>query len=65
MTLARREMAMTLATVFTKYDLYRGQAGPTLELYDTYRSRDIDVNADYIIPIPAKGSKGLQVKIRN
>ena len=65
MTLARREMAMTLATLFTKYDLYRGQQGPTLELYDTYRSRDIDVNADYIIPIPAKGSKGLQVKIRN
>ncbi|GAB1191744.1 hypothetical protein APSETT444_000926 [Aspergillus pseudonomiae] len=65
MTLARREMAMTLATLFTKYDLYRGQPGPTLELYDTYRSRDIDVNADYIIPIPAKGSKGLQVKIRN
>ncbi|KNG85596.1 hypothetical protein ANOM_007237 [Aspergillus nomiae NRRL 13137] len=65
MTLARREMAMTLATLFTKYDLYRGQSGPTLELYDTYRSRDIDVNADYIIPIPAKGSKGLQVKIRN
>jgi hypothetical protein len=65
MTLARREMAMTLATLFMKYDLYRGQPGPTLELYDTYRSRDIDVHADYIIPIPAKGSKGLQVKIRN
>lgn len=65
MMLARREMAMTLATLFMKYDLYRGQPGPTLELYDTYRSRDIDVNADYIIPTPAKGSKGLQVKVRN
>ncbi|OQE88987.1 hypothetical protein PENNAL_c0015G00095 [Penicillium nalgiovense] len=65
MTLARREMAMVLATLFTKYDLYRGQPGPTLELYETDRSRDIDVNADYIIPIPTKGSKGLRVRVRD
>jgi hypothetical protein len=65
MALARREMAMSLASIFTKYDLYRGQPGPTLELYDTERERDIDAHADYIIPVPAKGSKGVQVKVRN
>ena len=65
MTLARREMAMTLASIFSKYDVYRGQAGPTLELYNTERKRDIDANSDYIIPVPSKGSKGLQIKIRD
>ena len=65
MTLARREMAMTLATIFLKYDIYRAQDGPTLELYDTKRKRDIDADSDYIIPVPTKGSLGLRVKIRN
>ena len=65
MTLARREMAMTLACIFSKYDVYRGQARPSLELYHTDRKRDVDANSDYIIPIPAKGSKGLQIKIRD
>ena len=65
MTLARREMAMTLATIFLRYDVYRGQAGPTLELYETTRARDIDADSDYIIPVPKKGSMGLRVKIRN
>jgi len=65
MALARREMALILASIFLKYDLYRGQkVGPTLELYETERARDIDANSDYIIPVPAKGSKGLRVKIR-
>jgi cytochrome P450 len=65
MTLARREMAIVLASLFLKYDVYRGQKGPTLELYDTIRARDIDANLDYIIPLPAKGSLGLRVRIRN
>ncbi|KAI1495097.1 cytochrome P450 [Biscogniauxia mediterranea] len=67
MTLARREMAIILSTIFLKWDVYDGSPGqgPTLELYDTERARDIDANGDYIIPVPAKGSKGLQVKIRN
>jgi hypothetical protein len=66
MTLARREMAIILATLLLRWDVYDGRPGPrpTMELYDTLRARDIDANADYIIPIPAKGSKGLQVKIR-
>ncbi|KAK3985847.1 cytochrome P450 [Cladorrhinum sp. PSN332] len=65
MTLARREMAIVLASIFLKYDLYTGQSGPTLELYETERGRDIDANSDFIIPVPAKGSHGLRVKIRN
>jgi cytochrome P450 len=65
MTLARREMAMTLASIFLRYDVYQGQEGPTLELYDTERARDIDANSDYIIPVPQKGSLGLRVKIRS
>ncbi|KAE8365518.1 cytochrome P450 [Aspergillus caelatus] len=64
-TLARRELTATLATIFIKYDLYRGQQGPTLELYDTVRARDIDAAKDYITPLPAKGSLGLRVRIRN
>jgi len=60
-------MAIILATLFLKWDVYRGEPGqgPTLELYDTERARDIDANSDYIIPVPAKGSKGLRIKIRN
>ncbi|KAI0967879.1 cytochrome P450 [Xylaria arbuscula] len=65
MNLARREIAVVLATLFRKYDVYHGQTGPTLELYDTQRARDIDANHDMIIPVPAKGSKGLQVRVRN
>ncbi|KAJ3580183.1 hypothetical protein NPX13_g385 [Xylaria arbuscula] len=66
-TLARREMAIILATIFLKWDIYDGTPGQsqTLELYDTERSRDIDANADYIIPAPAASSKGLRVKVRN
>ena len=64
MNLARREMSVILAAIFLRYELYQGQSGPTLELYDTERARDIDANSDYIIPVPAKGSQGLRVKIR-
>ncbi|KAF2681567.1 cytochrome P450 CYP682H1 [Lentithecium fluviatile CBS 122367] len=65
MTLARREMAMTLASIFLRYDVYQGQKGATLELYDTERTRDIDADSDYIIPVPKMGSMGLRVKIRS
>lgn len=64
MTLARREMAIILASLFLRYEVYRGQEGRTLELFDTTRERDIDANSDYIIPVPAKGSRGLRVKVR-
>jgi hypothetical protein len=65
MTLARREMAIILASLFLRYDVYQGQEGPMLELYNTESARDIDANSDYIIPVPAKGSLGLRMKVRN
>lgn len=64
MTLARREMALVLATILLNYDLYTGQEGPTMELYDTKRARDVDAHSDYIIPLPAKGSEGVRIRFR-
>lgn len=66
MNFARQEMYIILATIVRNYNLYDRQAeGPTLELYNTTRERDIDVNRDMIIPFAAKGSHGLRVMIRN
>ncbi|KAI9664637.1 MAG: hypothetical protein M1821_006083 [Bathelium mastoideum] len=65
MNFARQEVFIILATIIRKYDLYSGQEGPTLELFDTIRERDIDVNRDMIIPFPARDSHGLRVKVRN
>jgi hypothetical protein len=65
MALANRELALTLAILFLKYDLYDGQEGPTIELYTTIRARDIDAVREFIAPFPAPGSRGLQVKFRN
>jgi hypothetical protein len=65
MNFARQEMYIILATIVRQYDIYKGQEGPTLELHDTNRARDIDVNRDMIIPFAAKGSHGLRVKVRN
>ncbi len=64
MNFARREIGIILATILNRYDLYRGQEGRTLELYDTIRERDIDANSETIVPMPAKGSRGLRVKVR-
>ncbi|KAL2130930.1 hypothetical protein VTI74DRAFT_5755 [Chaetomium olivicolor] len=64
MNFARQEMYIILATIVRNYDIYNGQEGSTLELYDTTRERDIDVNRDMIIPFPAKGSHSLRVKVR-
>lgn len=63
MNFARQEMSMVLASIIRKYDIYHGQEGPSLELFDT--ERDIDLNQDYIIPFPAKGSHGMRIKVRN
>lgn len=57
-------MGMVLGTILNRYDVYQGQEGPTLELYDTLRDRDIRANSEMIIPMPAKGSHGLRVIIR-
>lgn len=64
MTLARREMALVLSAIMIKYDIYKGQEGPTMELYETDRSRDVAAHSDYIIPIPAEGSEGVRIKFR-
>lgn len=64
MTLARREMALVLSAIMIKYDVYKGQEGPTMELYETDRSRDVAAHRDYIIPIPAEGSEGVRIKFR-
>jgi hypothetical protein len=68
MNLARQELLTIIAGIFRKYDLYDGtgkQAGPTLELYDTTRERDVNMNSDMIIPYPAKGSHGVRVMVRH
>ena len=65
MNFARREIGIILATILNRYDLYHGQEGPTLELYDTTRERDIIATSEMIVPMPAKGSCGLRVKVRN
>lgn len=65
MTLAKREMALVLASLIIKYDIYRGQEGPTMELYDTERKRDVDAHSDYIIPLPAGDSQGVRIKFRS
>ncbi|KAK8102247.1 cytochrome P450 [Apiospora sp. TS-2023a] len=40
------EMGMVLATIINRYDVYKGQEGRTLELYDTVRERDIVANSE-------------------
>ncbi|KAF2843056.1 cytochrome P450 [Patellaria atrata CBS 101060] len=68
MNLARQELFTIIAGIFRKYDLYDGtgtQTCPTLELYDTERARDVDMNSDMIIPYPAEGSHGVRVVVRH
>ena len=62
MTLARCEMALVLATMVLKYGLHQGQDRPSMKLFNTNRARDVDADSDYIIPILAKGSKGVHIK---
>ena len=68
MNLALSELYMILAGIFRRYELYDGtdkQTAPTLALYDTTRERDVDVTFDCLVPFPAKGSKGIQIKVRS
>lgn len=65
MTLARREMAIILFTLLIGYDLYDKQKkGPTMELFDTIRDRDVETPSDYIIPLAEEGSEGVRSKFR-
>ena len=66
MNLAYQEMYFVLASIFRKYDLYDENAedkGPTLQLYDTVRERDIDMAAELAVPSPEVGSEGLRIKV--
>lgn len=66
--LAYQELYLMTAAVFRKYDLYDGtgtQHGPTLALYETTRERDVDMVHDFVVPFPARGSKGVRLLIRS
>jgi cytochrome P450 len=68
LNLAYSELFMIVASIFRRYDLYDGtgkQTTPTLALYDTTWERDASVHYDYLVPFAAKGSKGIQVQVRN
>ncbi|USP82213.1 Cytochrome P450 [Curvularia clavata] len=65
--LAKREISVLLAALLVKYDVYeegKEKMGPTLQVFDTSKERDIDTNGEFIIPAPAKGSKGLRMVAR-
>jgi len=67
LNLAYSEMYMILGGIFRRFDLYDGtgkQTQPTLSLEDTEYTRDIEVQSDFLVPFPSKGSKGVQVKVR-
>lgn len=61
--LAYQELQNITAGIFRKYDAYHGQAGPTLELYET-TIKDVAMDADYITPAQVPGSQGLRIRIR-
>jgi hypothetical protein len=53
--------------LLVKYDVYEEgteKMGPTLQVFDTFKERDIDTNGEFIIPAPAKESKGLRMVAR-
>lgn len=70
--LAWQELYIIAAGVFRKYDRYdptTTAAGKevdhhTLELYETTRERDVDMNADSIIIRFGKGSHGVRLRVR-
>lgn len=66
MNLARREMALVLATLFSEYDLYREHKGlGTSWICTTRNAQEILISmSDYMEPAPANGSKGLRVVVR-
>lgn len=67
--LAWQELYLVTAGVFRKYDRYDPttagkQVNHTLELYETRRERDVDMNADSIIIRLGKGSHGVRLRVR-
>lgn len=71
--LAWQELYIVAAGLFRKYDRYdpttTTAAGKemdhhTLELYETMRERDVDMNANSIIIRFGKGSHGVRLRVR-
>ena len=66
--LAYQELYLVLAGIFRRYDLFdptvKEDQGPTLELYDTIKERDVDGVAEFIVPFTTKNSKGVQLLVR-
>lgn len=54
MNLVYAELYLGVATIFSRFDM---------ELYETIRSRDVDVVRDCIIGLPSSESKGIRVRI--
>lgn len=50
--LGKAELLTTMAMMFRMF-------GKDMELYDTYRKRDIDIKHDYFNPAPSDESNGL------
>ena len=60
--LAYQELYLLLAGIFRKYDsVESGQKGHILALYDTIRERDIDMVADFVVPITRNGTRGVKI----
>lgn len=59
--LAYQELYLVLASIFRIFNDEGG--GPKLELYDTTRERDIDMDADLGNPSPKAGSLGMRVRV--
>ena len=65
--LAYAELYIVLAGIFRKYDLYDSaieQKTPTLALFETTKEQDVDIEQDFLIPLPKKGSQGIRVIVR-
>lgn len=58
MNLAQAEILMALATIFRR-------VGPTMQLYDTDRERDVDIKHDFFVTNPSLDSRGVRVTFRS
>lgn len=54
-SLVYAELFLTVARVMTRFDM---------ELFDTIRSRDVDVVRDCIIGLPSPESPGIRIQIK-
>ena len=53
-----------LAGIFRVYDCAQsGAKTHRLELYDTTRERDIDMVADFVVPVAKSGIRGVKIRV--